>query len=469
MEVIAGEKQEQAGLWVRVSSGGQDEANQIPDLLSYCAKQGYNPKLTYEVHGKSASKGKHQSYLDQAVEDMRSGLITVLVVWKSSRIERRGAFSVFDLARKVQEAGGRIEYVGDAYLNAANDMSDVLLALAASRDKQYADDLSANTIIGHNRGRANMALTGRTPWGFTSDGPKYDRRMVPTNEGIVYVPQIYDRVIKGESLPSIAAWLHSQGVMSSTGGLWWEKSLSQMIRNPAYRGSRCEQDPQTKRYGKILHKCPPLVDADIWRAANANLDARPHRGRTFAENKAMLADVLTCPKCAGPMYRVMSQTSVKGQPVKVPYYRCSGTGPARRSTCRNMVRTELADDAVNTIIAATFGTPVMTRVLVPGHDHAAQIADLRYEMQQVMIRDLTWDEQMSELARLKAELDGLAALPSVPDRWEETATGETHSDVWKALETHERGPWLVSQRFTITATREAVTVSQGSVSATVTL
>lgn len=53
---------------------------------------------SYRLHGKSASKGKHAAVLDQAVADMEAGLHTVLVVWQSSRIERRGAWNAFDLA-----------------------------------------------------------------------------------------------------------------------------------------------------------------------------------------------------------------------------------------------------------------------------------------------------------------------------------------------------------------------------------
>src|ERR1039458_5993080 len=111
---------EQAGIWLRVSTGGQDEANQLPDLLAWCAGHDYAVAATYEVHGKSAYKGKQDADLDRALADMAARKITVLVVWASDRIERRGAYNAFDLARRVREAGGRIEYVKDTYLNEAN-------------------------------------------------------------------------------------------------------------------------------------------------------------------------------------------------------------------------------------------------------------------------------------------------------------------------------------------------------------
>ena len=44
---------------------------------------------------------------------MTAGVIQVLVVWYSARIERRGAYDHFKLAYLVRQAGGRIEYVAE--------------------------------------------------------------------------------------------------------------------------------------------------------------------------------------------------------------------------------------------------------------------------------------------------------------------------------------------------------------------
>ncbi len=199
------------------------------------------------------------------------------------------------------------------------------------------------------------------------------------------------------------------------------------------------------------------------------LAARPKRGKVYAENRSMLAGALTCPKCGGPMLRLMSPTRRKGEDIKIPYYRCSGTGAARKSTCRNMVRVELVDAAVNTIIAQTFTNRVMIRTLVPGHDHSAELAELAYELQQLPVRNLPWEEEDAERARLRAEYSRVKDLPSVPDRWEDVPNGHTYAGLWEELSIPERGAWLIENRFTVVATNEAVTVSQGDVSATIQL
>ena len=97
-----------AGAWVRVSSGGQDEANQIPDIERHCAEQGHRITKWYTLNDKSASKGEQQAMLDQVVADMKLGIITTVVCWHSDRMERRGPEALFRLLRQVRDAGGRI-------------------------------------------------------------------------------------------------------------------------------------------------------------------------------------------------------------------------------------------------------------------------------------------------------------------------------------------------------------------------
>ena len=153
------------------------------------------------------------------------------MAWQSSRIERRGAYSVFDLARRVREAGGRIEFVQDAYLNSANEMSDVMLALAATKDKQKSDDISKQVTAAHNRSLANGAIITKYPWGYTSAGERYNRRMITTPEGEKYVPEAFTRIADGQTLPAVAQWL-----TSVTDRAWYPQVVATLIRNPAYRG-----------------------------------------------------------------------------------------------------------------------------------------------------------------------------------------------------------------------------------------
>lgn len=422
---------ESAAKWLRVSTGGQDEANQEPDEDAWIRDHGYVVRKTYVLRGKSASKGRQQEKLDEMLEDMRRGLFTVLVVWASDRIERRGAWNAFDLARRVKEAGGRIEYVKDAYLNTANEMSDIMLALAATKDKLESKRKAERTIMVQERIRMAGAFVGKPPFGYSVGGEKYARKLVPNEAGRRLVPEIYQRCIDGQSLDTIGAWLEEQ-----TGFTWYPRRVSGTIKNPVYRGVQEADD------GRPVHRCEALVDAAVWKQANEALSAHPKRGPGNAEDRALLAEILVCgdPDCTAgpdsPMYRhTASERNRRRQ-----WYRCTGRG-SRRKGCGCMILLATLDGIVNQLMRGNGLVRKELRV-TPGTDHAAELEEIRFEIKALASQDLSDDEYDFRLKELRAERDRIAALPVVPDRVEWVETKETWGQTWKRLEPSERGPWL---------------------------
>ena len=67
----------------------------------------------YTLHEKLAYKGEQQQTLNAMLADMADGVISVLVVWHSDRLERRGTRRGYALLEAVEAAGGRIEWVKD--------------------------------------------------------------------------------------------------------------------------------------------------------------------------------------------------------------------------------------------------------------------------------------------------------------------------------------------------------------------
>lgn len=95
-----------AGRRLRVSAAGQDEASQEPDIDQWIGQRGYEVGPTYRVHGDSAYHGEHEPEFRRAMADLTAKRIDVLVVWKSDRIERRGAYALMGLISEAAEADG---------------------------------------------------------------------------------------------------------------------------------------------------------------------------------------------------------------------------------------------------------------------------------------------------------------------------------------------------------------------------
>ena len=130
---------------VRVSTGGQDKKNQIPDIKGYCDGR-YNIVKQYKLHDKSARKGEQQEKLNEVIADMAAGLIKVLVCWHSDRLDRRGPKAGYAFLYAAELVGGRIESVLDPDFGKDDAGSEVLttIRMAAARDE--SDLKSARTV-----------------------------------------------------------------------------------------------------------------------------------------------------------------------------------------------------------------------------------------------------------------------------------------------------------------------------------
>jgi site-specific DNA recombinase len=403
-----------------------------------------------------------------------------IVAFDVSRLSRE----YFDLAwlRKWAEANHKKLYVIKERLHWPDNRDGTLWGVAAERAYEERQEITERITRELDALRAAGKLTSRPPFGYTSEGEKYDRHLVPTDLGRKYAPLIFQHCIDGWSLDKIAKWLNSEGVKLPGSKGWWQNTVRGVIRNPAYKGHVCEREAvpldeveesdgkvvryrysgtrvETPRwhYGKTVHRCEALVDAAIWKRANESLSSREKRGHYDPKTRAMLAAAMSCPACEdSPMYRTGERPYL--------YYRCAGRG-THRSSCGNMVRLELVDAAVNEIMASTFDTPVIREEIVYGNEAeiAAELERIDFELQQLAAQRLPWDQEDRERARLRAEHERAASTTLIDDHVESVETDDTYLELWERLDVQDRGPWLAEHDFRVTANKERVTVSRGTV------
>lgn len=432
---------EPAGLWIRVSSGAQDEANQVPDVERHCADHGYTIARRYVVHAKSAFKGEHQGDLDAMLADMRAGVIRVLVIWHSDRIERRPGKALLDLLAEVSVAGGRVESVQEPTLGQLDFGAQVTTFIAGLVNSEKSRHISEQVGLAFDRIRENGGVIGWWPWGFEPvPGPNSDHRglldkhLVPTEEGRRLAPGIFQRVADGLSLRKVADWLEAE-----TGRPWWARTVGTIIRNPAFRGVHYDED------GKTLYRCEAIVPAHLWKRANDALDAARTRtaGPPDTENTSLLSSLLRCLRCDdSPMYRIVP-------PGREPCYRCTGRGRNRKG-CGNLVSLEVTDGLMNEAMSG-LARPVTVREFIPGSNYDDEIEAITYELKGLAALELDEETEDQRRAELRAERKRLQDLPSVPDRWTEVETGETFGQLWERSTLQERRAWLRKASFKVYA------------------
>lgn len=384
-----------------------------------------------------------------------------ILAYKNDRLSR-GAWSDEARIRQwAEEHGKRLIIVDGPQWPPRHDGDEWSWEAMAKQARKEWESIRERSMRAQGELRERGKLVGRPPFGYVSTGEKYDHTIEPTEEGRLLVPEIFARCIAGQSLATIAGWLAEQ-----TGRPWWPHTVGGILRNPTYMGRRCAQDPGTRKYGRTLLKCDPLVDAATFRKAGEALDGRGKRGPVNPETRAMLSGALTCPGCGSPMYRIAAGRGAS----RTFYYRCAGRGAGRKG-CGNMARLRQVDSAVDQAITEGFDKPVMRHSLIQGNaaEIAARLEDIRFEIAQLGQLDLDDQDYDQRLAELRAERNRVKDTKVRPDRVELTPTGELYSQLWKDTPVQERGPWLAGHGFRVTADKTEVTVRQGEVTVRVSL
>ena len=388
---------------------------------------------------------------------MANGDIRVLVVWKQNRLDRK--LNTLRMLQQVVEAHGRVEFVTQPQLNDLTTMGG-RLALKIEEEIAYAESKNKSDAIRIKQDalRKAKSLVGRPPFGYRVAVAGRIKTLVPTPEGLKYIPVIFQRVADGDTLMSVAKWLEAEGVKPSIWYAWnkkdpdergpepvkWSpKSIAQIIRRSTYVGERQDAD------GMTILEVKPIVDAKLFADANKRLSDAPLRGKRgpSVHPPSLLSGYLICADCGSPMYRAYCGKA----PYRMPYYRCHGQPPHSKG-CGMSVAGGVADKEIDEMMSADF-TFVRTTKFIPGDNHSVEIAEVDRELLRLPAKRLSEEEEDTERAKLRAERKRLLRLPATEDRWDhpillEDGEPVTYSAKWNASDIDGKHSMLAEYRIT---------------------
>lgn len=357
-----------------------------------------------------------------------------VVAYRNDRLSRGEWADEARIRLWAEEHGKRLIIVDGPQWPPRNEGDKWQWEAMATQARKEWEDGRERSMRAQRELRDRGMLVGRPPWGYTVEGEKYSRGLIPTEYGREYIPQIFQRYVDGASLREIAKWLTQQDI-PTPGKAWWPRTLWVMLKNPTYIGRR-----QTKN-GRTVHTCEPLVDTALWNRAQKVLHTSgTGRGPMKANARTLLVPL--CPNCrwsvaqhqpTSPMYRL--------SPYGDGYtYRCAGTGPQRQG-CGNMVDLATVDRLVSDFLGQ-LDSPVYEMRAVLGTNYASELAEIEFELKNLASQGLTEDIEDKLRAQLRIERSRLQGLEPTPDRVELVDTGRTYGREWTALSAPERRKWL---------------------------
>jgi putative DNA-invertase from lambdoid prophage Rac len=156
-----------AAIWFRVSTDGQETANQAAGIDQFTAHHGYTVAKRYDLADSAWNGGKaggdYRAAIQRVLDDAHRGEFSVLVVWSLDRITREGAEGALRLIRQLRERGCTLVSVQESWLNGSPEVQDLLIAFAGWMGQQESARRSERIKAGLARRRAEGKLVGRQP------------------------------------------------------------------------------------------------------------------------------------------------------------------------------------------------------------------------------------------------------------------------------------------------------------------
>lgn len=162
-----------AAVYIRVSTGRQDEKNQIPNIRQYAEANGITITETYADHAKSAYKG-HQPELARLLDDIRTGrrVFDCVIIWSCDRLTRGGAGPLIQLLNTFERLHAPIVSVKEPLLAIDGPTRDLFAAIIGFFGHFESKRRSERTLEGLDTAKRKGKRLGRPP-GSKDKAPRH--------------------------------------------------------------------------------------------------------------------------------------------------------------------------------------------------------------------------------------------------------------------------------------------------------
>ncbi len=346
---------------------------QLEDCRQLAEELGWTIGEEYVDNDVSAYKGKRRPAFERMLADLEDRTRDAVVVYHSDRLTR-GPKDLERFVEVVEAAGVRaVRFVVGAPFDPGN--SDGLMVLRMMT--AVAANESATKSRRVLRKMEQVAQSGMPHGGTRPFGYEEDRITIRESEAVI-VRELADRVLAGESMRSVVAWLNSSGVPTVEGAQWRTTTVRRMLCSGRMAGLR-------ERNGEIVGRAvwKPII-TDAQRTGILAHYAAKRATNRRAPRRYLLSGMLRCGKCGNRLY---SSAKSNGR-----RYVCL-SGPDHGGCGRLTIVAPALEDLITDAVLYRLDTPELADALhgrTAADEHSAALAD--------------------ELAGHRARLDDLAGI-----------------------------------------------------------
>jgi DNA invertase Pin-like site-specific DNA recombinase len=400
--------------FIRVSTGSQDADSQERNIRRTSPNAVI---ITPDTKAASASKGQQLDALDELITKLNPG--DRIIVTDSSRLDRRE--NLTDQIRTVLaivDTGASILSLARGEENFSTDWVGTVSRQKANAEKSIT--VKEMTYRGVESLIANRASYGPLPFGWKAEGKKYHKQATCINPAAVIA--IYTAVRDGKSLSSIAREYDT-----------YPKSIRTLVSSRLNLTGiqECKYSYQGQTYHWNHETTGPVVDSELWNAANRNMsvsgvNGNHLNGRPVNKPLNWISGLLTCPVCGGNLY-----------PLRNRSLRCQGRGKNPRGCGVSGINLAYVIQQIEDIMSNR--SVIVNRYQVKeGNQH--ELDELNRELNRlnaISLTSIARNERSAHLDRIGEVEDSIASFELVADNYQMMPTEFTLADLWQVGDKRE--------------------------------
>lgn len=425
-----GNRKPRAAIYLRLSRDHETQTSierQEADCRRRAKAEGMEVVENYVDVGISGYKKVVRPEYDRLREDVRAGLVDVVLVWKIDRLTRGGIASAGRFLDDLAAGGARLIGVMDG-VDTATASGELVVAILASIAKAESENISTRTRSAKSHAAAQGLPRGggRRPFGYADT---LYSKVVPREAKLIR--EARDRILEGESKRSIAADWTRRKITTTGGNNFTASALGRTMTSPSLAALIVTDE------GPVEGTWEPIVTVDD----HERLVAAKGHHRPVVRPRALLSGMLRCGLCESTMTSKSTQRYGR-------QYSCRGCG-------RLTTKSEPIEELVLALAEKRLDDPAVAAALVDSgtsRDTSEVVAALdadRLSLRQLahdhyVARFLTRDEFLAareplELsiaeheATLAREASASADLPTDPVDALRTGDDETKRMVLRSL------------------------------------
>ena len=329
----------------------------IETQVDECTSRAGN--ATYKIYSDKGYSGKDtkRPAFKEMMEDIKSGVIDQVIVYKLDRISRN-VVDFVQMHETFTKYGASFISCKEGF-DSSTQLGRLLMMMLISFAQFERESIQQRVKDSYySRGSKGFYMGGTIPYGFTKEKVVIDgintSQLIANEEEAQILTELYERyALTDTSLGKLSKDLNQRGIKSSNGVSWDSGKISRILRNPLYvranadvyiyyQHKKCnmsnpiedyigtngcyiygKREANERKYTNVedhhvtLAPHEGLVDSDIWLTVQYKLDSNTQIRNSGTGKHTFLTGLLKCSKCG---YAVCVTSGYKGS----RYLTCRG-------------------------------------------------------------------------------------------------------------------------------------------------